>query len=208
MLLDTVGFLDDVELVQIGDPMRAAAQLAAGEVDALVIIAEQGHAGLAKLMETSDFALLDLADLDGANLSLRYPVLRPAHIPANTYPRQDQPLNTISSQEVLATRVPPQQGLLGESGSGVFTRLPQRLPFDTALRPSEVLDRPEKVDPPLPASPGLSADTPPKQRFTADVVSAVLSGLAVRFLVCMIVLFMRPLPKEPELRAESLPPTD
>jgi glycine betaine/choline ABC-type transport system substrate-binding protein len=213
MLLDTLGLLDAVELVQIGDPMRAAEQLADGEVDALVIIAEQGHAGLVKLMDTSDFALVDLADLDGANLSLRYPFLRPARIPANTYPRQDQPLNTVSSQVVLATRVPPQQDLLGESGPGfvpgVFTRLPQRLPFDTALRLSEALDTPENVDPLLPASPGLSADTPPaKQRFTADIVSAVLNGLAVIFLVGMIVLLMRPLPKEPELRAENLPPTD
>jgi hypothetical protein len=64
------------------------------------------------------------------------------------------------------------------------------------------------VDPLLLASPGLSADTPPtKQRFTANLVLAVLNGLAVLFLVGMILLYMRPLPKQPELWAEKLPPT-
>jgi hypothetical protein len=134
-------------------------------------------------------------------------------VPANTYPRQDQPLNTVSSQAVLATRVPLRQDLLGESGPGfvpgVFTRLPQRLPFDTALRPAKALDYPEDVDPLLPASPGLTPDTPPtKQRFTADVVSALLNGLAVAFLVGMLVLLMQPLPKEPALRAGEEPPED
>jgi glycine betaine/choline ABC-type transport system substrate-binding protein len=211
MLLDALGLADTVELVQIRDPLRAGDQLAAGEVDALVGMVEQGHAGLVKLLGESDFGLVDLAGVGGASFALRYPFLRPARIRAHTYPRQDRPLNTVSSQVVLATRVPPRQDLLGESGPGfvpgVFTRLPQRLPFDTALRLAEALDTPENVDPLLPASPGLTPETPPtKQRFTADVLSALLNGLAVAFLVAMIVLYMQPLPRVPALRAEEAPP--
>jgi glycine betaine/choline ABC-type transport system substrate-binding protein len=211
MLLDAVGLLGDIEMVEIADPMQAADKLAAGEVDALVGMVEQGHAGLVKLLQESDFVLVDLAEVEGANLALRYPFLRPARLPANTYPRQDQLLNTVSSQVVLATRLPPQRDLLGESGPGfvpgVFTRLPQRLPFDTARALSEALDTPEAVDPLLPASPGLIPDTPPtKQRFTADIVAALLNALAVAFLVAMLVLYLRPLPENPALTGQQRPP--
>jgi hypothetical protein len=132
---------------------------------------------------------------------------------AYTYPRQGRATNTVASQVVLATRVPTEQDLLDESGpgfvAGVFTRLPQRLPFDTALRLSQALDTSEHVDPLLPASPGLIPDTPPtEQRITADLVSALLNGLAVAFLVGMIALLMQPLPKQPALRAEDSPPED
>jgi glycine betaine/choline ABC-type transport system substrate-binding protein len=210
MLLDALGLQGEVELVPIPDPMGAQDKLATGEVDALVAMLERGHAGLVKLLEASDFVLVDLVGIGGANLALRYPFLRPARVPPNTYPRQDQRLNTVSSQVVLATRLPPRQDLLGESGPGfvpgVFTRLPQRLPFDTALRLKEALDNPENVDPLLPASPGLTPDTPPtKQRFTADVVSALLNALGVAFLVGMVILFRQPLPKEPALRAGEQP---
>lgn len=213
MLLDALGLLDQVELVEIDDPLRAKDKLPDGDVDALIGMAEQGHAGLAKLHADSDLVLVDLPDIDGASLALRYPFLRPARIPANTYPRQGRPVNTISSQAVLATRVPTEQDLLRESGPGfvpgVFTRLPQRLPFDTALRLSEALDTPEHVDPLLPASSGLTPNTPPtKQRISADLVSALLNGLAVAFLVWMIALFMQPLPKRPAIEAVDTPPED
>jgi hypothetical protein len=38
------------------------------------------------------------------------------------------------------------------------------------------------------------------------VLSALLNGLAVAFLVAMIVLYMQPLPRVPALRAEEAPP--
>lgn len=210
MLLDAAGLSDQVELAQIPNPVEAEDMLVAGDVDALVAMTEQGHAGLVQVLENPRFTLVDLASLGGANLPLRYPFLRPARIPAGTYPRQAEALNTVSGQVVMATRVPPRQDLLGESGPGfvpgVFTRLPQRLPFDTARRLSEALDTPEAVDPLLPASPGLTPETPPtKQRFTADLVSALLNAVAVAFLVGMVILFMQPLPEEPALRAGEPP---
>jgi hypothetical protein len=98
--------------------------------------------------------------------------------------------------------------LLGESGPGivpgVFTRLPQRLPFDTARALAAALDTPEAVDPLLPASPGLSPDTPPtKQRLTADIVSALMNAFAVAFVIMMVFLFFQPLPAVPALRATA-----
>jgi hypothetical protein len=66
------------------------------------------------------------------------------------------------------------------------------------------LDTPEAVDPLLPASPGLSPDTPPtKQRLTADIVSALMNAFAVVFLIMMVYLFFQPLPAVPALRATA-----
>ena len=213
LILDAAGLRDQVELVPIDNPLTAPRLLADGDVDALMAMTEQGHAGLVKLLENADFVLVPLDAFDGTSPALRYPFLRAARIPANSYPRQREALETVSAQVVLASRLPPQQDLLGESGPGfvpgVFTRLPQRLPFDTALRLAQALDTPEDVDPLLPASPGLKPQTPPtKQRFTADVLSALLNGLAVAFLVAMVILYFRPLPAVPALRAADVPPED
>ncbi|WP_295883577.1 glycine betaine ABC transporter substrate-binding protein [uncultured Thiohalocapsa sp.] len=214
MLLDAAGLLEQVEVVQIRNPAQAGERLAEGELDALVGMVEEGHAGIAKLLEDPRFTLVDMTRLAGANLALRYPFLRPARIPAGSYPTVEETLNTVSSQAVLATRIPKREDdALRESGPafvpGVFTRLPQRLPFDTALRLSLALDTPETVDPLLPASPGLTPDTPPtKQRFTADVFSALLNGVALAFLVVMVLLYLRPLPANPELRGGEQPADD
>jgi hypothetical protein len=70
---------------------------------------------------------------------------------------------------------------------------------------SEALNTPEDVDPLLPASPGLKPETPPtKQRFTPNVVSVLLNGLGVLFLVAMILLLLRPLPRNPALLPGAL----
>lgn len=206
MLLDAAGLLDGLDIVQIHDPLKAEDMLATGEVDALVAMTEPGQAGLIRLLEDERFRLVDLASQGGVNLSLRYPFLRPARIPAGSYPTQREPVDTVSAQVVLATRVPVRDDLLGESGPGivpgVFTRLPQRLPFDTARALATALDTPEAVDPLLPASPGLNPDTPPtKQRLTADIVSALMNAFAVAFVIAMVFLFFQPLPAVPALRA-------
>jgi hypothetical protein len=97
----------------------------------------------------------------GNSPALRYPFLRPAKIPSGTYPGQAEPLDTLASQVVLATRVPPAPNRAGEYGPGivpgVVTRLPQRLPADTARRIAEALDTVEDVDPVVRMSPGWSS---------------------------------------------------
>lgn len=214
MLLDAAGLLEQVELVQIRNPAQASDSIAEGELDALVGMVEEGHAGIGKLLEDPQFTLVDMTGLAGANLALRYPFLRPARITAGRYPTVEEAVNTVSSQVVLATRIPKREDdALRESGPafvpGVFTRLPQRLPFDTAQRLSQALDTPEYVDPLLPASPGLTPVTPPiKQRFTADIFSALLNGVALAFLVAMVLLYLRPLPANPELRDGEQPGHD
>jgi hypothetical protein len=180
------------------------------EVDALVLVVERGHAWLANLLRGGGYRLVDVAAFKGNSPALRYPFLRPAKIPSGTYPGQVEPLDTLAAQMVLATRVPPAPDRVGEYGPGmvpgVFTRLPQRLPPDTARRISQALDTAEDVDPVLPMSPGLEPETPPtRPRIAFQPGSALLNGLAILFLVSMALLLFRALPKNPALKANEQP---
>jgi len=162
------------------------------------------------LLRGGGYRLVDVAAFKGDSPALRYPFLRPAKIPRGTYPGQAEPLDTLAAQVVLATRVPPTPDRVGEHGPGivpgVFTRLPQRLPPDTARRISEALDTVEDVDPVLPMSPGLAPETPPtRPRIAFRPWSALLNGLAVLFLVSMVMLLFRALPKNPALEPNDQP---
>jgi osmoprotectant transport system permease protein len=208
LVLEAMGMQDRVELIASEGLLDAKRLLDSGVVDALVLMLEQGHAGLMKLLDDGGAKLVNVRAFRGGSPALRYPFLRPAKIPADTYPGQAQPIDTVTGQVVLATRVPVKQDPIGESGPGfvpgVFTRLPQRLPFDTALRLSDVLGVPERVDPVLPASPGLRPETPSvRPRVYAEPASAVLNVLAILFLVAMVVLLFRELPTNPALKGDE-----
>ncbi len=210
LVLDAMGKGDEAELVSMDEVKDDRTLLEDRDVDALVLVVERGHAWLVNLLRGGGYRLVDVPAFKGNSPALRYPFLRPAKIPSGTYPGQVEPLDTLASQLVLATRVPPAPDRVGEYGPGivpgVFTRLPQRLPADTARRIAEALDTAEDVDPVLPMSPGLEPETPPtRPRIAFRPGSALLNGLAVLFLVSMVMLMFRPLPKNPALKANAQP---
>jgi glycine betaine/choline ABC-type transport system substrate-binding protein len=197
---------DNIQLIAIDDPANAPKMLADRRVDALMLMVEQGHAALLNLLKSRDFQLVDADAFRGASPALRYPFLRPARIPANTYPGQTDPLDTVTAQVVLATRIPQEISPVGEFGPGfvpgVFTRLPQRLPFETAKLISQALNVDEEVDPVLPRSPGLAIETPLIQpRIQTHIGSALLNILAIGFIASMVFLFFRRLPENPALKS-------
>lgn len=209
-MIEALDLKQAIELVSIPALEARRQMLDEGEIDAVAVMAEPGHAGLLRLLQAGDYRLANLAVFHSGSPALHYTFLRPAKIPAGTYPGQEQPLDTVSAQVVLASRVPPETDPIGESGPGfvpgVFTRLPQRLSFDTARKLSEALDTPEAVDPTLPASPGLAPETPPARlRITFWPASVLLNAFAIGFLVLMVVLFFRKLPAKPAL-TEGEPP--
>ncbi|MFN2166015.1 MAG: TAXI family TRAP transporter solute-binding subunit [Anaerolineae bacterium] len=210
LLLQALGLTDTIELVPVGQPEDSAARLLTRDLDALVVMVEQGHPGLMQLLRGAGLRLAAVEAFRGESEALRYPFLRQAVIPAGIYPGQTEDLPTLSTQVVIATRLPQDTDGIGESGPGyvpgVFTRLPQRLPFETAGRLSRALASAESVDPLLPASPGLKPETPATEpRVYAEPASALLNVLAVAFLIGMLVLYLRPLPPDPALTARSEP---
>jgi hypothetical protein len=208
IVVDTLGLAGQITLVESADFSVAREHLDEGDVDAIVLVAERGHAGIMRLLGDPAYRLVDTGLLGDDSPVLHYPYLRPAVIPRDVYPGSTGPVPTLATQAVLASRVPPEDDGLGESGPafvpGVFTRLPQRLPFDTAARIEAALDFPEMVDPTLPASPGLYPETPPARPHVSMRPGAVvLNVLAVAFLVAMVVLYTTALPKDPALATHT-----
>jgi len=213
LILHALGAEDRIERVPYDDFNLLAAALRDGEVDGGALMVELRQAGLMNLLQTNGLTLVDLPVFRGGSPALRYAFLRLARIPAGTYPNQDDVIETVSTQVVLASRLPNDTDRLGESGPGyvpgVFTRLPQRLPFETARRLNEALDSPEAVDPLLPASPGLRPETPElRPKVYANAWSALLNVLAIAFLVAMAMLYFRKLPTQPALQVDDARPED
>jgi osmoprotectant transport system permease protein len=208
IVIETLGLEDKIELISTADFNAQREALDDGDADALVVIAERGHAGIMRLLGDLEHRLVDTGVLEGDSPVLRYPFLRPVVIPAGVYPGQSEPIDTLATQAVLASRVPPDDDGLGESGPGfvpgVFTRLPQRLPFDTAARIRDALRSTEAVDPTLPASPGLYPETPPvRPRISVRPGVVAMNVLAVAFLTAMVMLYLTALPKNPALTMSS-----
>ena len=213
LVLRAMGLENRVERVPLEDFEAIGDALESGAVDGAALMTELRQAGLMNLLQTRNLVLVPVDVFRGESPALRYPFLRPARIPMNTYPDQPALLDTVAAQVVLATRLPPDTDRLGESGPGfvpgVFTRLPLRLPFETARQLDATLDYPEAVDPLLPASPGLQPDTPAlRPTISASPGSAILNALAVAFLGAMALLYFRKLPRRPALETNEAPPED
>jgi len=211
LILRALGLEDQIELIELVTPVDVARALANDAVDARLIMAPAGDVGLVRLLRAGQGKLVSLNVFERGSPALRYPFLRQALIPANTYPEQPAPIPTISGQTVLATRVPTDEVELGRAGPGlvpgVITRMPGRLPFETAKNLSAALGVSEGVDPTLPASPGLAPETPdPKPRLRARPLAAVLNTLAMAFLAAMAILLLQKLPANPEMSPGTQPP--
>lgn len=200
--------LDDrrVTLVPIEQASMRAAALRSGDVDLALLMGSAGHAGLVSQLDSDPaLQLRSIEQVVSAAVALRYPFLRPARIPANTYPRQPEPVDTLSVQAVLAAAFPPPEAIPGAAGPmsvpGIGEASRERVQPRTAAALQLALGQGEAVDPVLPRSPGLvpglpETDTP--VRF--QPAFALINILAILFLAWVASLYFRPLPAQPALR--------
>jgi osmoprotectant transport system substrate-binding protein len=204
LLVDALELVDRIVLMP-GEGARG--KLEQGEVDGLLLMVELGHPRVVEVLEAGLATLRRFPPVADPRLTLRYPLLRPSRIPAATYPGQDRVLETVSSQVVLASYVPPDASPLGNSGPGIagLTRdVPLRLPPHTAAEINAALEAPEIVDPILPASPGLRPTAPPaRARVVSDLATAIVNVLGVAYLVAMAFFMFMRMPEETDLEDGS-----
>lgn len=77
-------------------------KLSSGEIDCAIVLAEPGNEAISQVLSGKALRLLPLPTLWLENAPLRAAYLRNARIPAGTYPGQAAPVETLSSQVLLA----------------------------------------------------------------------------------------------------------
>jgi len=193
MLADGLGL--DVSLVSTGGETAAAVADAMrySVADAAVVVAPVGNEIVTRLV-AGGARLLSLDNWDQGNNLIRYPTLREARIPAATYAGQDEPVEALSSQLLLASVGATEASAAGDRGPGAsYTEAAQPLAdakvkalnealassvqIDPAIRQAAVL-APQLPEPPLPLNPA------PDQ--------SALNVVVIALLIWLLLVYVRP----------------
>ncbi len=196
MVLAGLELTGQVELVPADGIDAMFEQLDAEEVDGLFLMVPIRHAKLLSVMNAGRFRLLGIPEWKQGNAMLRFPFLRLATVPPESYQGQPDAIETVSAQVVLAGPAPSASGTVGESGPGyipgVVGSLPLPVPASATLALTEALGAGERVDPKIPMSAALAPKrpAPPPDINVAPAVS-ITNLLAIAFMIYMLYLFVR-----------------
>jgi TRAP transporter TAXI family solute receptor len=130
----------------------AAASLAAGELDAAVVVAADPVEVVSRAT-ANGARLLPITGRDVQRLRTDYPFLRPGAIPAGTYPGQPHPVPTLLVDVLLVTRAGLEDTLVQRLTSALFDVLPDLVPKFPYLRLINVGRAPAT---PIPLHPGAA----------------------------------------------------
>jgi glycine betaine/choline ABC-type transport system substrate-binding protein len=174
-------------------PDDLAEAIQASEADAAILMAPLGNPAVSRLVGGGARLISLRGWEDGVNL-VRYPYLRQARIVAGTYDRQNQPVESLASQLVLAGPGAVERDAIGDQGPGAsFT--PRILPLggDTVEAINAALPTRIDIDPSLPQAAVLAPrlPDPPAAVSPAPGVS-LLSVLVLIMLGWMLWLYARP----------------
>ncbi|MGI9449469.1 MAG: glycine betaine ABC transporter substrate-binding protein [Geminicoccaceae bacterium] len=166
--------------------------LAGSGADAALLLAPLGNTEAKTLLESG--RLISVAGWDQGNNLVRFPHLRQARIPSGTYDGQAAPVDTLSSQLVLAGPVVVNTDAVGPQGPGASAPTPvAALADDTINAIVQALDSEIGIDPAVPEAAVLapSLPAPPAAVNPAPAVSA-LSVAVFALLAWLIWLYARP----------------
>ncbi len=185
-LVDAYGA--DVKLV-IGDPEQQAADVERNKLDGLLLMARQSDAGIIVMLNRHRLSLQPLADWGKEDRTHRYPFFRLTRIPAGTYPGQNDIIETVGAQVVLAGPKPEEKPWgIGDPVSGLRSQR-DPLPDELKRRIVKALNVKEAVDPVLPGrNPALVRHAPAApQPLNPNPTASWLNGI---FLATLVVFFM------------------
>jgi hypothetical protein len=164
---------------------RLLSQLEAGHLDAALIVDELGSPLVTQALKRQAAHLVALPSLPRD----RMPYTRPSRVPANTYTGQDEPVDTLGAQVLLAgpSRRPLREVLRPGPGSALLVEaLP--LPIEEVRLLAEATGVPEWPDPVLPVAwtGGAQTEGPSKSNTTLNTVLNVLVLLFLGWLVSLV----------------------
>lgn len=197
MALTSLGLIEQIEFVFDTDFDAQVAALHAGKLDGVFLMVEPGHAALTAQMNQGGLQLVPIREWGEGNNLFRFPFLRLARIPANTYKDQTEPVETLSAQTVLAGPS-PQPDAIGSRGPAIIMGARTQPISDSAiLNLDKSLDRNEKIDPTLPSASVLRPKKESKAKGIELKPAISFTNLVVILLIIyMIYLFQQENPKK------------
>jgi len=165
-----------------------------GQVDAALVLASPGDGALKGALAgaTDGLELVDVPPPGGTDLAW----LRPARIPANTYPGQRAGVDTLSAQVVLAGATAQANALVSGGPAAALPSAGKPLTAAEAEALAEAVGTLELPDPVLPAAaaPPAAAEA---SAINEAALDTALNVLVLLFLGWLVTLCIAPVSEEP-----------
>ena len=179
------------------EPVALLAELMAGELDAVIIVAPRGSAAVARALEGSTLRIASLAGWLSGPRAVRIPYLHHARLPAETYPGQDGPIDVLSAQVLLCgpARAPAAQGTGAGGPAAALPTAAAPLTNRDARALADATGVAEAPDPVLPSAWSVAAPPRVAEGTVLDeVLDTTLNALAVLFLIWWVRRVLEPDP--------------
>lgn len=202
MVLTSLGLLDSVEIVASDAKGEAAVEAQAqalreGDLDALFLMVSLDHPKLGEVLRGGGLKLLNLEAWQEGNHPVRFPFLRVARIPADTYFGLSEPVDTIGAQVVLAgpARTTDPLGTAGPGSAAIGELLP--LSNKNVLALNEALQTGEKLDPAVPSAEVLRPQPKPRPgAVNPSPARSIVNFIVICVAIFLVYLYLRPEPPE------------
>ena len=197
MILDSQGLTDSIEVVHEQKSLAdQIAGLANGDYDGVFRMASQGDRAVKDAMQTAGVNLAGLDHWSAEGHTARYSFIRPATIPAETYPAQFIAVPSVSTQYVLASPVETAQetGDVGPGTAGVASVVPIGADAVEAIRTA--LGATDVIDPAVPVHGALAPTIEVVDQslpFRLDV--SIINILMIVFTVWVLYVCFLPSPR-------------
>ena len=200
MLLESIGNAGSVEVINSDESTRKLLlAMSKGSHDGVFLMAPSKERGIAKLMGSGFYKLVDLSEWAQGGHTARFSFIRPSTIPADSYPLQSNPVTTISTQFVLASPTTTVQaaGEVGPGTAGIDSSSAVPISASTVKSIREALGAMDVIDPAIPMHGSLVPEITVVDKslpFSADV--SIINILMILFTIWVIYLVFLPSPRD------------
>ncbi|MCK5522645.1 MAG: hypothetical protein KAI83_05870 [Thiomargarita sp.] len=152
MVFTSLGLQNQITFVNNKNFNQQIEALKNQKLDGIFLMVPTGHELLMEIMNQGIFKLISINEWQEGNHLIRFPFFRLARIPANTYDKQSQIIETISTQMVLAGPTPVSEIIGSRGPATVISAGVQPLSEPLLVQLSKALNTGEKLDPALPSA--------------------------------------------------------
>ena len=207
MLLSSIGKSGSVEVINSTDSARdLLLAMTKGNHDGVFLMAPSKHRDIARLMRSGFYQLVDLSEWAEGGYTAKFSFIRPATIPAETYPGQGDPVTTVSTQLVLASPSKTVQtaGEVGPGTAGIGSDAAIPVSAGAVKSIREALGDMDVVDPAIPVHGSLVPEIVVVDKalpFSADI--SIINILMILFTIWVIYLISLPSPRDNRMPEDS-----